>query len=1555
MAKNLLTLRLSKNNIIAAVKADTYITGMSDKAVDPEKNAASAYNEQAGDDDYHEVKLFRTLRESLSKFEAQMSDFVDVSRSNAIITDTLSVDADKFTITLTVGSRFNRAFENALAQLAESYIINTMLYTWWQAIRPDRSTQYLGYANDSLGNVQRCLSKSAPNVSSSSYFTPTGTVVDDPNDPDSQGDNPNENETGTPPTINAGASIGVTAGQTISIYYTLGSEGIDDLECEVTSSNPTGAITVRKNASARCFIITGVKGGLATIDITSYRYPTINKTILVTIAAAVVMPPSITAEASYTLTAGDTPATISYTPASNGDDDLVIEAVQDYSLQYVLVGKNSSAHTFTIMGVNATSGAVIVNITSAKYPAINTTIAVTVNAQEQPVTPASLIRYADGDSINAVVGTPISIGFIPGRYAMDVVEASLGSEDILSLDVHENYVIVTPLDEGETTIQFSDADDFSASLSVLVAAAENVEPTPVVVNPTLRYVVGELNSQTNPMQTMGGDSLDIPTYKNIMVSISGGSGATLSIDLPAVSKATVSDMGDGIYVIHPISGSDSVVFHYGSGWSKTINVEYTPEVTVQITNETGIRTITEGQTNNIEATGGTITSCVSSNQNVITVRQLTDASYEVYGVAAGSAYVTIVTSDGQNHRVEYLVEAASQPVQPTIPEYTSGDTLPAILYLNDTSNGFQHPVFYVDQYKYVGLAVLSNSTSYFFEWINNTAVSEVFGSSAELVLADIVSILNSSYGGGFTAESSVKKIWTTSEDIAQRIAGYIERPAGSDTSVEPTLSWSSGLFTTDGTNLASRPTLSNPLGLTIQYSTDDPGVATIDSAGVLTLVGQGSCHVRATAAAQTIGNVSYRAKTVQYDLNVTSTGGGGGNSSSSPVDPDIAWSAGAFNTDGTNLALKPTLTNNSGVGITYSSTNTSVATIDPSTGVLTIVGDGTTLIKATSAANAQYNSKVVFYELRVHIPSATPTIDSQGLSRTIAVNGTNKITITDGMITDVILSNNNVSYEKYGNEATITGVTIGTCDVTIVCGDDNHTQFTVRYTVTGAVPNIGWTVGSVSTSSAGLLSNPPILSNPNNVPVTYSSGNTSVATVDPSTGAITVVGNGTCLITATSQATGQYRSQTASFTLNVSNVEAEPDPANPEIAWSNDRWYVQTPNSSSGAPTLANPNSVGITYSSSDTSVASIDASTGAITLNGVGVCTITATSTAGNGYASQAVSYELCNWPIANFSGGGSTGVGESNLYTIGVGMSATLTVDRGTVTDYYTDGNNGAIAVTKNGNVLTITALAEQQTPITVYIEMQENIGGGNGNLLTPRVNTIAPTVEYPYRAINDDKTDTFAVENGTVTSVSATPSGIVSVSNNYNNITVQGVSGSASGSQVTVNVACNNGNFNLPVMYKVYPAASAVTLPSGVTRETPIDRQTEFVNYCDNANFRRDTTWLSLCASFESTDVGNNTNHVIHPVVRVTYDASQGKHVVCPVVKQYGVSDYRYYVREYSSMNITATREDSTLSTLIANMAKAALSQYGFDVNKLVIGSVVYLGYQDTPWVREYIEIP
>lgn len=170
-----ITLSLKKSLILEAVKADTYQSGLVDKAADPVKNASLAYNEQAGDEKYQERKLVRFLRSGLARFAAAMNEFVD-SESGSI-SYTLSDSSDAITINVVVSDRYNDGLAQPLSSFAEEYVSYTMDYMWWQSIKPALAKDYFGYAQDTLTQIRLCLAKTAPASSSSSYTDVTGTVT----------------------------------------------------------------------------------------------------------------------------------------------------------------------------------------------------------------------------------------------------------------------------------------------------------------------------------------------------------------------------------------------------------------------------------------------------------------------------------------------------------------------------------------------------------------------------------------------------------------------------------------------------------------------------------------------------------------------------------------------------------------------------------------------------------------------------------------------------------------------------------------------------------------------------------------------------------------------------------------------------------------------------------------------------------------------------------------------------------------------------------------------------------------------------------------------------------------------------------------------------------------------------------------------------------------------------------------------------------------------------------------------------------------------------------
>ena len=144
----------------------------------------------------------------------------------------------------------------------------------------------------------------------------------------------------------------------------------------------------------------------------------------------------------------------------------------------------------------------------------------------------------------------------------------------------------------------------------------------------------------------------------------------------------------------------------------------------------------------------------------------------------------------------------------------------------------------------------------------------------------------------------------------------------------------------------------------------------------------------------------------------------------------------------------------------------------------------------------------------------------------------------------------------------------------------------------------------------------PQLRNPNNLKITYSSLDPSVATVDANTGEVTFTGPGYTCIIAQAEATDSYHAGIATYTLHYALKD-------PQLQFS-PTYIVGYPIGNFTAPVLSKATPAEATYSSSDWQVASVDPRTGAVTPLTLGTAVITATTPATEYYAGGEASYTL-------------------------------------------------------------------------------------------------------------------------------------------------------------------------------------------------------------------------------------------------------------------------------------------------------------------------------------------
>ena len=228
--------------------------------------------------------------------------------------------------------------------------------------------------------------------------------------------------------------------------------------------------------------------------------------------------------------------------------------------------------------------------------------------------------------------------------------------------------------------------------------------------------------------------------------------------------------------------------------------------------------------------------------------------------------------------------------------------------------------------------------------------------------------------------------------------------------------------------------------------------------------------------------------------------------------------------------------------VTYSSSNTEVATVDATTGEVTIKGNGEATITATAAdgTNYTYATKTANYLLSVG--TAAMEVSASGYDGTydgqahgITVTAPDGATVTYGTtegtydLTDAPTYTDAGTYTVYyqvtkPNYTTVNGSQI----VTISQVADN-----ISYEYETANSSINKIVGDATFSNTLVITGDGT--------VTYTSSNTDVATVDATTGLVTIVGNGVTIITATiNDGTNYtYTTKTVSYTLTVHRAQGD--------------------------------------------------------------------------------------------------------------------------------------------------------------------------------------------------------------------------------------------------------------------------------------------------------------------------------------------------------------------------------------------------------------------------------
>ena len=238
----------------------------------------------------------------------------------------------------------------------------------------------------------------------------------------------------------------------------------------------------------------------------------------------------------------------------------------------------------------------------------------------------------------------------------------------------------------------------------------------------------------------------------------------------------------------------------------------------------------------------------------------------------------------------------------------------------------------------------------------------------------------------------------------------------------------------------------------------------------------------------------------------------------------------------------PAISVNSGGTLSAESTDEDVATVtwnsSTNKATVTAVGAGETTIKIKAAKNGEYKAG----ELSFTVTVVAPTIEQNKTSTSLEIGDTEVLTATltnaGGATVDWTTSDDAiVSISGTGASRTITAMAAGTATITASITVNGYV-YSAECTVT--VTRIPRTVsfdgsGTMELTVGGETQTRTASPSEGTDAVTYSSSNPAVATVDPSTGEVTAVGEGSCTITASVDESGDYSAAEASYTVNVTD------------------------------------------------------------------------------------------------------------------------------------------------------------------------------------------------------------------------------------------------------------------------------------------------------------------------------------------------------------------------------------------------------------------------------------
>ena len=740
-------------------------------------------------------------------------------------------------VTLSFPTNHNYAMNTTITVAFTSFLVAYAVYAWLSIVNPALVKRYEEAMREKLQSLIQLIFHKSPPQQGYSYNLPP--VINTPND-----------------------RITINAGEQMLIAYTLGSDGIDDLQ--ITSTVPA-SVVVSKNATSRLFSIYAVP----TLADTTMAVVTISRsttsTTLATIRVTALPVPEI-------VPADLPPVLLGYNPTS---DSVNIVNGQTLSINYV--GTITDA-------VTSDDDVAVVTVTPSLSDPTTGTISILTNG----VGNATITFYNDNgwsyilytgvsavqgtspvinvsSPVSAVAGDTIVIPYTLGTDGYDDLVATIigqAPEGTVTISktggATSGTFTITGVQAGVATISITSTrhPESNTSFSAIITQSHTSEPV------IYGYAPGAVINTTE-----GDDVIEIDYYPgsegNMVVA------ASVAVGSPE-DYVDIVQSGDYVLVTPLAAGNVSLIFtNSAMSFQQTLTFAIAARpavVTKPVIYWPNDLYLIEGgataQVNYVLGNDGVDSvTMTSSDTSILTIAKTsaaqgsTQGTFTITSVAAGTANIHIVD---ETHGIDEYHTVFVNWVEPQVEDYVYND----YAYL---------PQKYVSGDPQIGVNTLaltfreaSSGTTSWSAVPSESVNISVASTSTEVVdgVTFIVKTLNiKGLQDGITYIYLTNGSWEFRMQLGVGDTGQID-PGGQSS---PELSFTANSYTATSQDTSNKPTLINRYGVEIRYSSSNPAVATVDqTTGALTLISDGQTYIQATSVA----TQSYYSQTVFYSLGV---------------------------------------------------------------------------------------------------------------------------------------------------------------------------------------------------------------------------------------------------------------------------------------------------------------------------------------------------------------------------------------------------------------------------------------------------------------------------------------------------------------------------------------------------------------------------------------------------------------------------------------------------------------------------------------------------------------